>query len=466
MAIAPSQDLSILVSFFKMAILSNSWAQHFRSITVNDDANKNMRVFTNAFAPATTLAKRVNALAEEVDLVVFLVRTSGTVLQTHSWSKFGGMRSCPNFIITSLIGMGPRASAVIINHGAAVTSLTVTIPAATKIANCKSIEELVALASRGLATGGTMSLQATTASTTTGSMALQAATTAGLTASTTPAAGTMVPQAAAASSVTGSTAPQAATMTGLTAGITLASRRNSRQGPTTTRTPVAASGKTPSTSAAGGTAPPTVVPAGAVNTAGTAITATVMALNTTAAAAVAATAIPTTTVAVQLATVQTLMLTSAFIAAPFLRDALFNEGMTDPLKLIIKACKAATDFQNCHQGVVGFRSMSAHNHANAFTNWALAIKLGLLGEVCYSIDPNNKELLDFAVRCHENCILPPIGGRISNRMSISNSPGNTTAVFKSLSEGFKCMGKAANETNIFKKEEMRLKGEANALIKN
>jgi hypothetical protein len=77
---------------------------------------------------------------------------------------------------------------------------------------------------------------------------------------------------------------------------------------------------------------------------------------------------------------------------------------------------------------------------HAFTSWAFAIKLGLLGEVRYSIDPNNKELLDFVVRCHENCILPPVRGGTSNGMSISNSPADTIAVFKNLSEGLKRMG--------------------------
>jgi hypothetical protein len=147
----------------KMAILSNSWAQHFRSIVGNDDANKNMKAFTDAFATATTLAKRVNTLIEEVDAAVLLVRPGSTVLQMHSWAKFGGMCLRPNFIVGTLIGTGPRASAVAIDHGAAVASLTITVPTVTKIANCWMIEELVALAGGGLATGGTMVLQAATA---------------------------------------------------------------------------------------------------------------------------------------------------------------------------------------------------------------------------------------------------------------------------------------------------------------
>ncbi len=118
-----------------MAIHSNGWAQHFRSIVGNNDANKNMKAFTDTFAPATTLAKRVNALVEEVDAAVLLVGPGSRILQMHSWAKFGGTHSRPNFIMGSLIGMGPRASAVVINHGAAIASLTVTILVATEIAS-------------------------------------------------------------------------------------------------------------------------------------------------------------------------------------------------------------------------------------------------------------------------------------------------------------------------------------------
>jgi hypothetical protein len=95
--------------------------------------------------------------------------------------------------------------------------------------------------------------------------------------------------------------------------------------------------------------------------------------------------------AVQLVTMQTLKLTLAFIT-PYLRDALFNKKTTNPLELIVLAREAATIFQNRHPGVVGFRNMSAHEHMDAFTNWAFAIKLGLLGKVRYTIDPENKEL--------------------------------------------------------------------------
>ena len=76
-----------------MAILSNSWAQHLKSQAGNEEANKNMKAFSEAFAPATTVAERVAALVKEIDAAALLAGPDGTVLRTHSWTKFGGTQS-------------------------------------------------------------------------------------------------------------------------------------------------------------------------------------------------------------------------------------------------------------------------------------------------------------------------------------------------------------------------------------
>jgi hypothetical protein len=47
-----------------MAILLSSWTQHLKSLAGNDEANKNMKAFSDAFAPSTTVAERVAALVE------------------------------------------------------------------------------------------------------------------------------------------------------------------------------------------------------------------------------------------------------------------------------------------------------------------------------------------------------------------------------------------------------------------
>jgi hypothetical protein len=99
-----------------MSILSNSWAQHLKSLAGNDGANKNMMAFTEALAAYKTTSKRIDALIKEVEAAVLLVGPKNLVQQTHSWTKFGGTRSHPNFSIACLIGAGPRANAVTIYH--------------------------------------------------------------------------------------------------------------------------------------------------------------------------------------------------------------------------------------------------------------------------------------------------------------------------------------------------------------
>jgi hypothetical protein len=106
----------------KMSILSDSWAQHLKSLAGNDKANKNMTAFTEALAPSMTITEQLNALVEDVNAAVLLVGPNNSIQRTHSWTKFGGTQSRPNISIVCLIGTGPRAHAVTVNHKQAVAT--------------------------------------------------------------------------------------------------------------------------------------------------------------------------------------------------------------------------------------------------------------------------------------------------------------------------------------------------------
>jgi hypothetical protein len=75
--------------------------------------------------------------------------------------------------------------------------------------------------------------------------------------------------------------------------------------------------------------------------------------------AITATAAPTS---------QLIEVTSAFIMAPFLCNAIFNKKSSNPLKLIIIAQEAAIEFDAHHCGAAGFANASTNVHANAFAN--------------------------------------------------------------------------------------------------
>jgi hypothetical protein len=122
-----------------MSILTNSWAQHLKSLAGNNKSNKNMTTFTDALTLSTTINKQLNALVEDVHAAVLLVEPNNSIQRTHIWANFGRTQSRANISIVCLIGTGPRAHAVTIDHKQAVASTITSILSAREITNCKTI---------------------------------------------------------------------------------------------------------------------------------------------------------------------------------------------------------------------------------------------------------------------------------------------------------------------------------------
>ncbi len=126
----------------EMSILSNSWAQHLRDLASNDEGNKNMEAFTRALEPHKTYDQKINALTKEINAVVLIVGPYNTIVQSHSWTKFGGTRSQQNTTISCLIGTGAQAIAVTIDHNHAIKGAQTKLPTRNSIDKCKTIDEL------------------------------------------------------------------------------------------------------------------------------------------------------------------------------------------------------------------------------------------------------------------------------------------------------------------------------------
>ena len=133
-----------------MGIFSNSWTQHLKSQSGNEEANKNMKAFSEAFAPVTTVAERIAALVEEIDAAVLLAGPDGTVLRTHNWTKFGGTRLRASATVACHVGTGSRANVVIIDCSRAVVTTIVSIPSKIDIAGCVAVQDLEDLAIRAM----------------------------------------------------------------------------------------------------------------------------------------------------------------------------------------------------------------------------------------------------------------------------------------------------------------------------
>jgi hypothetical protein len=152
----------------------------------------------------------------------------------------------------------------------------------------------------------------------------------------------------------------------------------------------------PTTTAMTASATTTMVPANATTAMTTRRTSQRVRIVATAAATATQAANPPNAITATAApTSQLIEVTSAFIMAPFLCNAIFNQKPSNPLELTIIAWEVAIEFDTHHRGAVGFANASTTVHANAFANWALTIHLGKLKEARFTIDPKNDELQDF-----------------------------------------------------------------------
>jgi hypothetical protein len=122
-----------------MAILSNSWAEHLKNLTGSKEANKNMKAFTDALAPLKSIPSQIDALVEDINAGILLVGCKNSILRTHSWKRFGGTRSRPDYNIFCLIGTGPIGQGVTVDIIGATSAKQVSILSAMEISNCRTV---------------------------------------------------------------------------------------------------------------------------------------------------------------------------------------------------------------------------------------------------------------------------------------------------------------------------------------
>ena len=386
-----------------MAILSNSWAEHLKNIAGNDDANKNMKAYTDALPSSKTRSEMIDALVEEVDTGILLVGPKNSILRTHSWKKFGGTRSRPVYSVGCLIGSGPTGQGVEVDIASATSTSTISIASATEISNCKTVLDFENL---GINVSETDLEEEVERQDEPNEEAHQ---------ENRPRRSNRQSSGGEAGQATINQAEAAATARTSNTTATRV-RGGSRSNRSNTRRSQGQGGRGSGnrrSSREGAAETTNAVPTGQ----------------------------PTT---------QTIEMPSVFIMAPFLCNAIFEERSSDPLQLIIAAREAATEFDARHRDAVGFEEVSAANHVEAFTNWALATHLGKLTEARVSPNPDNIELQRWADTRNRVCILPTINTAESG---ISQGVNNDT--FKILGEGLKRMGEAADEANLLKRKEIK-----------
>ncbi len=83
-------------------------------------------------------------------MAALLAGPDGTVLRTHSWTKFGGTQSRASTTVACLVGTGSCANVVIVDCSRAVVTTIVSIPSEIDIAGCVAVQDLEDLAIRAM----------------------------------------------------------------------------------------------------------------------------------------------------------------------------------------------------------------------------------------------------------------------------------------------------------------------------
>ena len=125
--------------------LSTNWKQHYASLASNNDGNKMMMNFSKSITESLSDKDKINALTEETDSVIFIADDQGSITVIHSPTKLGGTRSRPELKIVCLVGMGPLATAVVLNDKQAIAIFKIATPEKDKFHDCTSAEQFSVL---------------------------------------------------------------------------------------------------------------------------------------------------------------------------------------------------------------------------------------------------------------------------------------------------------------------------------
>ena len=95
---------------------SNSWKQYLHSLPGDDEGNKNMVNFTKYCT--NVVASKISKLRDfvEDEDVIFLGNIKGNINLFHSPTNFGGTRARTTKKVACLLGLGPKATAVLLNE--------------------------------------------------------------------------------------------------------------------------------------------------------------------------------------------------------------------------------------------------------------------------------------------------------------------------------------------------------------
>jgi hypothetical protein len=139
------------------------------------------------------------------------------------------------------------------------------------------------------------------------------------------------------------------------------------------------------------------------------------------------------------AATQTLKETMGILSIPFLGAAVINSLSNDPIELILGIKNAVVVYNNSH------RANDTTTWAKSIMRWLYAAHKKLINKTRLLVEPENKELLKYADKCHPHCILPPFKNVVG---AAHGSIGADDSILCQLMSATNRPNKAMEATNI------------------
>ncbi len=125
--------------------LHASWKALFASITaVNEAGDRNVAGFTGAMDLEVSLGEKMTKLVQPFGLLLAANNKKGIAILHHP-HNFGGTLLRPSNKVGCLVGVGPSAVPVVLDHDGALSSIAANVLPIAAIADCATVDDLAAL---------------------------------------------------------------------------------------------------------------------------------------------------------------------------------------------------------------------------------------------------------------------------------------------------------------------------------
>jgi hypothetical protein len=122
-----------------------TWADWFTNHTSNNARNKNLRAFSDILGAGVSNEAKLRDLVDEIDTVILGADPNKNIMLFHSPKNFGGTRSRSELKVSCMLGLGARATPVLLDLNSAFANIQIVVPSVQDLAGCESSDEVAAI---------------------------------------------------------------------------------------------------------------------------------------------------------------------------------------------------------------------------------------------------------------------------------------------------------------------------------